>query len=508
MIKKVQNYLLHNYPLVWNTKIVPIACIIIPMHLLFFVIGYYNGALDFTETEDNYSSRAHDMVIFFSVLVTILATILWLVFYLKNNAFKAFYPKTKYSLVKEWGLTLIISFMLCAFCISYYAGVDTKIRSYYTENEAMKRCKTLSDASIFYGDNYDSPNTEKKLINDTIRNVELTYVLFNKHRYSLVSLYNKSLTNYSFYDATWDSIETLKVKKWLVNNTQDSVKAVMKRFYDMGLEHHLKGNIDDKQWFSLVYTYPNFIQKRNIANKEWELYTPENYTYVDSEDGVPAAPTKKIDTLNEYIKEINNTKYIYFKTYLPILELEYNYDKIAKNYTNPNVNGELFLLVFYLAFGFSLALFSFRVTSAKTWLITLVAIGIQNILLAILTITFNLETFYLIALFFITVALYGSFIYIVYRRTKKGISGVLLTGLLWMYPFFIPIAYNLLLESLRHYYGYYNNIYRQFKYEDHPVLQFLDVNKSYMLWVNMLFVLVMMFHFSRVIRKWRALADS
>lgn len=502
MIKKVQNYLLHNHPLVWNTKIVPIACIIIPMHLLFFVIGYYNGALDFTETEDNYSSRSHELVLFFSALFSILACIIWLVYYLKNNAFKAFYPKTKYSLFKEWGLIFIISFMLCGFCISYYAGVDTKIRSYYSEKEAMKRCKTLSDASIFYGDNYDSPDTEKKLVNDTLRDVELTYVLFNKHRHSLVSLYNKSITNYSFYDATWDSIETLKVKNWLVNNTQDSVKAVMKRFYDMGLEQHLKGNIDDKQWFSLVYTYPHFVQKRVIEDRERELYSPVDYT------GMPEVANRKIDTLNEYIKESKNTKYIYYKTYLPIQELEYNYDKIAKNYTNPNVAPELFLLVFYLAFGFSLALFSFRVTSAKNWLIALVGFGIVNIILGMVTIIFNLETFYFIALFFISTLLYGSIIYCIKRNTQKGISGVLLNSLLWAYPFFIPITYNLILESLRHYYGYYNHIYGQFRYDDYPVLQFLDANKSYMLWVNMVFVLVMMLHFSRVIQKWRALADS
>lgn len=502
MIKKVQNYLLHNHPLVWNTKIVPISCIAIVMHLLFFGLGYYNGALDFTETEDNYSSRAHDLVLFFSALFSILTAIIWLVFYLKNNAFKAFYPKTKYSLFKEWGLIFIISFMLCAFGISYYAGVDAKIRSYYSENEAMKRCKTLSDASIFYGDSFDSPDTEKKVVNDTLRNVDLTYVVFNTHRYSLESLFNKNIVNYSFNDAVWDSIEKIKVKNWLVHNTQDSVKAVMKRFCDMAQEHHLKSNIDDKQWFSLVYTYPNFVQTRTIADRERELYTPNDY------NGIPESPNRKIDTLNEYIKESNSIKYVYFKTYLPILELEYNYDKIAKNYTNPNVNAELFILVFYLAFGFSIALFSFRVSSAKNWLIALVSVGILNILLAIVTITFNLETFYLIALFSLLVLLYGSFSYVTYKRTQKGLTGVLLNSLLWMYPFFIPITYTLLVESLRHYYGYYNHAYNQFKYEDYPVLQFLTEYKPTMLWINMVFVVLMMLHFSRVIRKWRALADS
>lgn len=223
---------------------------------------------------------------------------------------------------------------------------------------------------------------------------------------------------------------------------------------------------------------------------------------------MPEVANRKIDTLNEYIKESKNTKYIYYKTYLPIQELEYNYDKIAKNYTNPNVAPELFLLVFYLAFGFSLALFSFRVTSAKNWLIALVGFGIVNIILGMVTIIFNLETFYFIALFFISTLLYGSIIYCIKRNTQKGISGVLLNSLLWAYPFFIPITYNLILESLRHYYGYYNHIYGQFRYDDYPVLQFLDANKSYMLLVNMVFVLVMMLHFSRVIQKWRALADS
>ena len=139
MFKKIQKYLLINYPLFWNTKIVPVVSFLIPVHIIFFIIGYVSGKLDFTETDNHYHSKDTDTMVFFSILIAVITIILWLVFYFKNNGFKSFYPKSNWDILKEWSMVLVVSLLMCSIHLSYLKGYDTRIRSYYSENEAKKR---------------------------------------------------------------------------------------------------------------------------------------------------------------------------------------------------------------------------------------------------------------------------------------------------------------------------------------------------------------------------------
>ncbi|WP_284652200.1 hypothetical protein [Flavobacterium terrisoli] len=507
MFKKTQKYLLLNHPLLWNTKVVPLTCFALLMHVVFLIVGYINGALNFNETDQNYSSGSKDIILFFGFLISFLSVVIWLVYYFKNNAFKAFYPKSNFALFREWLLILCISFMLCSFTISFLFGNDLRIKSYYTENEARKRCETLSKASIFYGENFDEAQYEKKMVNDTLRPVELDHVLFNNKKYSLTSLINKGIENYSFFDTKWDSLTKIKVKNWLVNDEKDSVKVVMKNFFAMVKEHKLQSNIDENQWFTLVYTAPKFIQKRIIAGRERDYYS-EVYNYeADYARSVtyPDLPPTAIDTLNQYLKMIGKDKFIYYKTYVPADELEYNYQKIAYTYVSPSIQLETFLGFIYFAIGISIVVFSFKVTSGKSWLIALISMGVLNIALGICAATSSSEYYYFGGLILVTLVLFFYFVFVLYKKTEKGISGITLNGLLWLLPAFIPMVYIVTVHIMKIICGYYNS---NFNYDDHPVLRFLDENDELMLCTNIIFIVVMMLFFSIKIKAWRALADN
>jgi len=41
MFKKIQQYLLTHYPLLWNIKIVPVLATTLIVNLLFFMSGYF-----------------------------------------------------------------------------------------------------------------------------------------------------------------------------------------------------------------------------------------------------------------------------------------------------------------------------------------------------------------------------------------------------------------------------------------------------------------------------------
>ena len=100
MFKKIQKYLLINQPLLWNLKIIPLTAFLVLFNIIYFILGYFNGALDFNDTDDNYRYDANEgIILFLGALIAILTAIVWAVYYLKNNALKSNYPKTKYSLL-------------------------------------------------------------------------------------------------------------------------------------------------------------------------------------------------------------------------------------------------------------------------------------------------------------------------------------------------------------------------------------------------------------------------
>lgn len=49
MFKDIQKKLLLNYPLLWNTKFVPMVAIGLLLHLIFFGLGYLDGTIDFSD---------------------------------------------------------------------------------------------------------------------------------------------------------------------------------------------------------------------------------------------------------------------------------------------------------------------------------------------------------------------------------------------------------------------------------------------------------------------------
>ena len=67
MFATIQKYLLINYPLLWNTKIVPVVFYGLLFHIIFFTLGYFNGSIDFTESENNYGYNTHDGQLVFYV---------------------------------------------------------------------------------------------------------------------------------------------------------------------------------------------------------------------------------------------------------------------------------------------------------------------------------------------------------------------------------------------------------------------------------------------------------
>ena len=128
MFKDIQKKLLLQYPLLWNTKFVPMVAIGILMHIIFFGLGYIDGTIDF-------SNKNNIDIISFSIMIGILSVIiiviLWLVAYFKNNALKSFYRKSKNSLFFEWMQIFVICVLLISFYIPFSIGKQLKTGQNY-----------------------------------------------------------------------------------------------------------------------------------------------------------------------------------------------------------------------------------------------------------------------------------------------------------------------------------------------------------------------------------------
>ena len=146
MFKDIQKKLLLKYPLLWNTKFVPMVAIGLLLHLIFFGLGYLDGTIDFSN-RNNLDIEV--TCILFGVLLVIIIIILWLVNYFKNNSLKSFYSKSKYSLFYEWLQIFVVSTLLITFYLPFSVGKQLHQRSYYSLEETTNRCKTIATADMF-----------------------------------------------------------------------------------------------------------------------------------------------------------------------------------------------------------------------------------------------------------------------------------------------------------------------------------------------------------------------
>ena len=468
MFKSIQKYLLLRHPLLWNTKIVPAIVFALLFHLIFFVLGYSNGAIDFT-SEDRYPSNFDDgVIIFFSVLVTILFFVLWFVYYFRNNAYKSFYPLRNAALYKEWLIIFLVCFLNTTYSVTYTFGKRLKERSYYTKEETMQRCETIVLASVF--------------IEGTLQNEgpKVNKVVFNHQYYPTTSLMNKDLDYFNYEHIV--SYE-IKVKTWMQEDNQQAIKKLMSDYFALVKEHHLKSNITPEQWFDLTYHYPDFTTYEIIGK------TMMKGDATDS-NGVVYAYA-------------NDTHYKYN---VPQAALQSSYNILYKAWGQPIIEDGLCLVLLYLSLALSMLVFAFRVTSGRNWLIALVSSGVLFIVTGILSALTNsgltFQIFWLLAI----LAFMTYFFVTVIGNKGKSLSGVFLNLLLWSLTGFMPLVYALLQQYFNKPVTYFQGGYQ--KMRNTPEYNWLQEHETAFAWFNILFMIVLMWFICRYIKQWKGLAES
>ncbi|WP_299836224.1 hypothetical protein [uncultured Tenacibaculum sp.] len=163
-IKKINKYLVEHYPLIWNTRLVWMLALAVILHLGFFIAGFLsinsqeNVAAHYTLSGFYYDSPA----LLIGSLISIVSLLLWIIYYLKNNAFKSLYPFKKGKLFLQFCITFVILFTNITHYYSYKKGVVTKIKKLYDWNEIDTDIKKFNNAAIFFLKNRTNYDIEEK----------------------------------------------------------------------------------------------------------------------------------------------------------------------------------------------------------------------------------------------------------------------------------------------------------------------------------------------------------
>lgn len=512
MFKNFNHKFVYKYPLIWNTKIVPFALIAFLIHLLFFAVGYQNAVISSVQIHNYYNQESNATTInLFAILISSLVFIIWCVLYFRNNAFKAFYPKTNRALFKEWMLIVLFCLLNFSFALSAIFGANLQTRNIMPREVALKHCKTISKASLFLQGSFHDDKWMDSAVKGTYKRFERDYFIFEEKKYALNSLLNKNIESFPFFDDKQDSLMRLEVQRWMKEDNKEAIATVFQDYFAITNQYQLKSNISPEQWLELVYHYPEFTNYKTIGKVERELqYEYENAEVVLAAEAEAFRQDYTADTTDFEIKMVEGQQYVFSKYYVSQTAVVKYYQLIASSWENPLLDWDALMVVVYLSIGFSLAIFTFKVTAAKNWLIALIALGIIQIIFGIATVFFSYSMtyplFYL--LLFLSLSVYFTTIYT--RKKGKKRSGIVLNQILWLLPGLLPMIYIFVMDIVKKSSGY-NNRYEartRVLVEDFPKIQWLESNGMLLVFFNLAIVVLVLFWLSSVIKKWRGIPEE
>jgi hypothetical protein len=282
-ISKINLKLLESFPNVWNTKLVWMLCIAFSIHVLFFILGFMS-LIDPTTMHE----RSVDSLFFrnggmlFSLIISILMLVLWLIHLFKNNAFKAFYPTRKSDLFIQFVSFFIIIFFSTTYFYSYSFGVKSFISVTYKDSAVAKDVKTTNNTALFF-----SHKLEDYLI-DKARYPEFFYNNYCEIEYGLI---DKSKPFYEVFEKQFQfyTIKSIDVKQVQTGNTYTNYRAldgyIHQEVIDKNtLKYYYKDSVVDasKHIATLLPSYKNYsktfyLDRHNETYSKFDSYNHSGY---------------------------------------------------------------------------------------------------------------------------------------------------------------------------------------------------------------------------------------
>ena len=416
IINKINKYLLEQHPLIWNTRLVWMLGINILVHLLFFSLGFSSvkGVEDLKFFHNLKAFFFETSAVYYNVLISIFVLLIWVLFYLRNNAFKDLYSVKKGMLFQQFLIIFFVIFISSSQYYSFNKGLTVRIKALYSWQEIDADIKAFNKTALFLtqdqenfeinkkkyptpfplevaktsnyskppaidktkpyvkynGDDFQFYKIDEAAKEKDVKENRYDNLASNNFKYRIVeditafralihpSLYNFSKQQFSYGQKEIDYQNQLNYyQKILDDKNSFKIKEALKTFLNLAKKYKATSNLELEKWFQLIDNQPNYLLKELIgkSNPTLDNFNHPKYTY---------------NKISNY-PLTGNIPYS--------RELYFNYNKIDNlfglvyqaNFSTFNTDILSFLLVFSIFFGS--ILFVFKTTNMKTILLSFVA---------------------------------------------------------------------------------------------------------------------------------------
>ena len=566
MFKKINQYLITNYPLVWNLKLVWILAIGILANLIAFVNGFFSFNSKTQLLEYNLFDIFYNNNYFIFYFITcLIILIIWLYFYIKNNRFKSKYPTSRNYLFKEFLGVFSILLLFLTIPNMFKLGLTTRVANYISDEQFEKDVDLINRTSPFtlqkntgysnYSRNLSVPvfdslvtnqevlelhaKKEKEhylqyplgsytdLIEPYFRNEEFNELLYDK----LKAQYPKHNVNFqeTYYEYDKDKSQPdyttyyePDVVEEVISSTEDeadnSIKIIYSlynfsnytfevpnhpefthKYYDEQLIKTLQNN-DRKEIERLLTAYQKLLDQHKIG---YEFKTKKWIDYI------PNAPYFFVKDELQNSTKIQNKVTIY-KDHVNVISLNQLYKNVEKAKYNSSIFADFqFFMLF--ALGVTILIITFRFSSFKVWLISLVGFLILGIIFSCIQLVLNAVGIdfyqeYIIAILFYILFL-AFIIYGLYNHKNKIITGVALNwfvitttfiGLLIL-SFYKEVKIDQLAKKIK---------VETYETYNHPEIKFLDDLQLYYLFYLPIVFIIFFYFVINWYKKWQAMPEE
>jgi len=503
MIKKINKFLLLYFPLVWNTRAFWMFLILLGLHFIFYCSGwwYFDGFKRLQGVSGS-TSVVSNANFAYALIISVLLIIVWLVYYLRNNPFKSFYPLVRGYFAMEFCIIFLIMMGFITLPETYARGFYDAIEHNTKEVNLTSEVNTLNLAFALIpqtASDYASHNCCDSL---EYRNSQ-RYLILKAHEDSMEgaearskegvyaadgdgdeedsmrqrkhpSYYDYSYLNFcrqysGFYDSAVLDRKGVSAKiQWLLTSgNKAEVAAILKRFEDMCIKYRVEYTVNIPSYTNLA-----FKDERHSA------------TRFLNENDETATITRTLDfaALDQVLTKIHNSRHRDFEPGLWVFNL-------------------------FFALFLALALYSFRLSSTRIWLISLVAAGVILIIYGISVALIRGDYFALCFAIALVILFYLLFHFMRSAR-RKTVAGVSLVLFSWSFPGLLFLIQGLVSEITRPK-SIYNPLTFTYTHPASPVYSFLEDHEVllYAIYfvVNFLVVVTVLY---RHYRSWQAIDEE
>ena len=430
-MNNINRYLVAHYPLLWNTRVGAVLGVNALLHLLFFITGY--GAVDARSIKLHYSiwSVGGGSLFSFSILSSLLVLIVWLVYYLRNNAFKSMYPIGRWHLLKEYLLILLILFTTVTYFTSYNYGVRAKVRSITPVASFEKEVNTVNLAKAFlptYLADY--------FILNNCAHKNRSGVYFNGVNFSDTINIIAGDTNQVRVRAamrrpdafSYQHYCTLVLDRYDYNgiHSKDEINARLQELVQGGDPALITQTLKDFEAICRKYGIAYDLDADSLGS-----------AVLSSHNGAPRAmiPT------TEYSEDRITRKVVQNAQYILLPEIEQAYGFLYESLPNPNSSRDrwqLLIIIGYVSIALSVLLLCYRRFSKKVFLVSIVGTLVWSIIIGLITATSrNATNIFPFTCVTLCLGFLLTALVLLKRKEGKTLSGTLLYWHIFLAPYFV-----------------------------------------------------------------------